>query len=295
MKWRTILGVTLGLLLPLPFLLDHCSAALREHQARAFTPPSGRLVPILARNERHALPTYGRSCESQKDCDAPLVCLDFFSGEERVCIGSECRTDRQCEQGFTCRTRKAPEEEALVGQCVLIGTQKEGQPCRESAAEPELACAQGLLCGGDQCGRPCQLDMPSSCPRGFVCRAGPDTPSCQPFCEADGDCPEGQACVGAGTDKARCMLVHGENCQRRPCPEGQQCHTLYAPGAEAWTARMECVRLCDEQRTCPEGSVCFLGGCRRTCGLDGGDVCGPGRRCVQFPSDHLWLCESASG
>ncbi|HYO67680.1 MAG TPA: hypothetical protein VEU33_16515 [Archangium sp.] len=38
------------------------------------------------------------------------------------------------------------------------------------------------------------------------------------------------------------MAVIGENCQRRPCPEGQQCKVIsYTPEEEVWSATMECV------------------------------------------------------
>jgi hypothetical protein len=293
MKRRTILGVLVGLLLPLPFMFDHCGAWLQKHPIQAMMPQGAKLVPILAQDERDALLTYGRSCQDPKDCDPPLACLSLVPGGERVCADSSCRTDLQCKQEFTCRTRQAPGNGPLVRRCVLIGVRKEGQPCIDTAREKEFACGQGLLCGGGSCGRPCQLEVPSSCPEGFVCRAGPETPSCQPFCRG-GDCPEGQECLRAGTGEAECMAVIGENCQRRPCPEGQQCKVVgYTPEAEVWSATMECMTPCDGAHPCPEGSMCFQGGCRRTCGPDAQEVCGPGRQCTQYLSKQLWLCEPA--
>lgn len=281
----------MGLLLPLPFMLDHCGAWLRQHPMQANTLQGARVVPILAVDERRALLTYGRSCQDPKDCDPPLACLSFFPSGESICLDSDCVTDLQCRQGFTCRTRKAPGDGALIRQCVLIGSQKEGQPCFDSAAEPEDACEQGLLCGGDYCGRPCQLDVPSSCPAGFVCEAGLDAPSCQPFCTG-GDCPAGQECVWAGTRQSRCMSVRGENCQQHPCADGQRCVVNYTPGTEVWRATMECLKPCDDKQSCPEGSVCFLGGCRQRCGPEARDVCGPHQRCSQFPADQLWICKT---
>jgi hypothetical protein len=289
MKWRTILGVTVGLMLPLSFMFDHCGAQLREYQTRTMTQQGARVVPILARDERRALLTYGRSCESQKDCEPPLGCLNLSLGGERICIDSSCLTDLQCKQGFTCRTRQAPGDGSLVRRCVLIGSRKEGQPCFDRAPDPESACERGLICGDGHCGRPCQMDVPSSCPAGFVCRGGPDAPSCRPFCKG-GDCPDGQECVGAGTDNASCMRVRGENCQRQPCPEGQQCDIGYSPGAEAWTAEMQCLSPCDEQRPCSEGFVCFMDTCRQRCGPDEEAVCGPRRQCVEIPVHDLWIC-----
>ncbi len=292
MKWRTILGVTVGLMLPLAFMFDHCGALLRAHHTQSMARWDARVVPILPADQRRALPTYRRSCESQKDCTPPLACVSSASGEQSVCIDSSCMTDLQCRQGFACRTRRSLGDDGpLVRRCVLIGVRKEGQPCFDHANHQEEACERGLLCGDGHCGRPCQLEVPSSCPSGFVCRAGPDAPSCQPFCEG-GDCPEGQQCVREDTGEARCMIVHGDNCQRAPCEAGQQCQlTGYTPGPEAWAVKMECVTPCDGTRSCPEGSVCFLGGCKRECRPDARDVCGPGRQCTEYVPGRLWLCE----
>jgi hypothetical protein len=292
MKWRMIAGISVGLVLLAVFVYTLGEAVWGERQTQSRALSGEQVVPILARDERRVLLTYGRSCENQKDCEPPLACLHFSPGGESVCVDSSCVTDLQCKQGFACRNRKAPGDGPLVRRCVLMGSRKEGQPCFESTKNLEEACERGLLCGEGYCGRPCQLDVPASCPTGFVCRSGPDGPSCQPFCKG-GDCPVGQECVGAGTDKARCMLVRGENCQRQPCPEGLQCNVIgYTPGAEAWTADMECVKSCDEERPCPEDSVCLLGGCQRQCGPDNRDVCGPRQQCVEYVPDRLWLCRT---
>lgn len=292
MRWRTVLGVTVGLVLPALFISIHSGVARWEHRVQAGTLQGTRVVPILPRDEQRALLTYGRTCQSEKDCDPPLACLNLFPSDELICVDSSCQTDLQCKQGFTCRTRQTRGEGALVRRCVLIGSQKEGTPCFVSALGPEEACEQGLICAGDHCGRPCQLDVPGTCPEGFVCRAGLDGPSCQPFCK-EGECPTGQECVGAGTDEAKCMIVLGENCQKQPCAQGQECNITQSPGKEAWTAEMGCVTPCDVKRPCPEDSMCLLGGCRRRCGPDAQNVCGPRERCAKFPFDQLWLCMQA--
>jgi hypothetical protein len=287
-----ILGAILGLLLPMPLILLISGPTLRHLWTQGGALQEARVVPILERAEKRSLLTYGHSCQNPKDCDVPLACLSFFPATESVCIDSDCMTDAQCTQGFTCRTRKAPVDGALVRQCVLIGSRQEGQPCFESAAESDDACEQELFCSEGHCGRPCQLDVPLSCPTGFVCRAGLDGPSCQPFCKG-GDCPTGQECVSPGTDEARCMIVQGENCQRHPCAEGLECDITSTPEKEAWSARMECVLPCDEKRACSEDSMCFLGGCRRRCGPEAQDVCGPRKRCAQFPAAQIWVCMSS--
>jgi hypothetical protein len=291
-KWRTSLGIAVGLLLPVFFMYVHSEVVRWRRWSQAGTLQGARVVPILAQDERRALLTYGRTCQEEKDCDPPLTCLNLFPSGEPVCVDSSCLTDLQCKQGFTCRAREALNQAAVVRRCVLIGSRQKGQPCFDGAAEPEDACGQGLFCVNGHCGRPCQLDVPSSCPAGFVCRAGLDGPSCQPFCKG-GDCPTGQQCVSPGTDEARCMIVQGENCQRSPCAEGLECNITSTPEKEAWSARMECLVPCDEKRACPEDSMCFLGGCRRRCGPEATDVCGPRKRCVLFPVDKFWICMSS--
>jgi hypothetical protein len=272
----------------------HSEVVRWRRWTQAGTLQGARVVPILAQDERRALLTYGRTCHDEKDCARPLACLNLFPSDEPVCVDSSCMTDLQCKQGFTCRTREALGQGAVVRRCVLIGSQQEGRPCFIGADRPETACAQGLLCGNDHCGRPCTLEEPSSCPEGFVCRAGLDGPSCHPFCKG-GDCPPGQQCVSPGTDKARCMIVEGDNCQREPCAEGLECKITTTPEKEAWSAGMECLRPCDDKRACPEDSMCFLGGCRRRCGPEAKDVCGPRKRCVLFPVDKFSVCMSSPG
>jgi hypothetical protein len=57
---------------------------------------------------------------------------------------------------------------------------------------------------------------------------------------------------------------------------------------------MECLVPCGEKRACPEDSMCLLGGCRRRCGPEAKDVCGPSKRCVLFPFDKFWVCMSSA-
>jgi hypothetical protein len=289
-KWRTILGIAVGLVLPALFIYIHSEVVRWRRWTQAGTLQGARVVPILAQDERRALLTYGHTCQAEKDCDAPLACMSLFPSDESVCVDSSCLTDLQCKQGFTCRTRKALGQGALVRRCVLIGSQQEGRPCFVGAVRPEMACGPGLLCGGDHCGRPCQLDEPSSCPEGFVCRVGLDGPSCQPFCKGE-DCPTGQECVSAGSDEARCMVVRGENCQQRLCAEGLECKSTYLPEREAWSVTMECVKPCSEENSCPDDLVCRWGACRQRCGPDNREVCGPRQYCVRYEHDPVWFCE----
>lgn len=289
LRWRKVLGAVLVVLLPLPLVLVMGGAWLRAHQHRTIIPPDARIVPILSPDEARGLLTYRRSCAVDEDCEFPLACLDVLMGGERVCIDSACTTDSQCKEGFTCRLRKTPGGGSLVRQCTLIGLRTEGQPCFVSSTLRERTCAREFICNG-YCGRSCQLEQPSSCPKGFVCRDGAQGPSCQPSCE-DAGCPAGQQCVGAGTGDAVCAVVLGENCMHRPCSDGLQCKVSPLPGEEVSTVSMECVKPCSEERSCPGELVCRWGACRQRCAPDNREVCGPRQYCVRYEHDPVWFCE----
>lgn len=238
-KGRTILGLIAALLLVLPLVLLLGFFWRWMGPVQASSSEEQRHVPVLVGRDRRAIPTIGRTCQSPKDCDPPSACVRYFSEIDKRCVVSHCETDAPCPKDYVCRTRKVPDENALIRQCVFVGTQQEGQPCFISGFTPEEACAPGLYCDGYHCGRPCELDAPAACPEGFVCRAGLDTPFCQPSCR-DGDCAEGQECVVNSTGAASCMRVNGADCQRSPCPEGQRCHVSYTPGAREWTVNRRC-------------------------------------------------------
>jgi hypothetical protein len=183
----------------------------------------------------------------------------------------------------------------LVRLCVATGGRKEGQGCERLPKKQDRACEPGLVCNMGYCGRPCQEGSPASCPKGFICREGPEVASCLPACE-EGLCPEGQQCVHIEGRFAVCARVKGQRCDVTPCPRGQECRIGYTPGVGD-EVRMECEVPCDPQEdSCPAGAECFFGSCRRPCDPHVPDACGPGEQCTLFKDTYSrekrWFCRT---
>jgi hypothetical protein len=284
MNWRKLALLAAGLLLPLPLLMI----------GKMFFGPSapllinGRAVsPLLSQSKKLKLSTFERPCRNAEDCEPPLACLDLGGPRSSLCVASECQTDLQCKEGFSCRVLATPGAGPLVRFCVPEGPHGEGHPCHEAPARKEDACQRGLICAG-WCGRSCKLDEPSICPQGFFCEGGLNGPSCLPSC-TPGDCPTGKQCVHFRGRIAACMPVRGENCQEIPCPSGQKCTFSYSPADDQ--IAMECVQPCDETHpACPQGSICFSSTCRRVCDSSKNTGCGPDEQCVFHPDDQFSLC-----
>jgi hypothetical protein len=284
MNWRKLAPVAGGLLLPLPLLFI----------AKLFLGPSAPLVingrvvsPMLSRGETKKLLTFERPCRRPDDCEPPLACLNLGGPKSSLCVASECQTDLQCREGFTCRVLSTPGHGPLVRFCVPEGPHPEGHLCHDWPARKEDACQRGLICAG-WCGRPCKPDEPSSCPQGFFCDEGLNGPSCLPSCSPE-DCSPGEQCVHFRERISACMSVRGVNCQVSPCPSGQKCTFNSSPGAER--IAMECVLPCDEAHpSCPQGSICFASTCRRACDYTQDNSCGPEERCSLYPDRQLSLC-----
>lgn len=244
--------------------------------------------PILTLDERRELMTHERSCKKAEDCEPPLGCLNLGSGHS-ICMASECQTDLQCAEEFTCRALKSRGGGPWIHTCIVRGTAEEGEPCSSSYTfQQEAVCRPGLLCNG-HCGRPCQLDDSSSCPEGSICLKGREGPSCMPTCEGR-TCPEGQECVPFKDGSSVCGKIWGENCQRQGCPEGTSCRTSYFPGSPGEIS-MECIQRCGEGRPpCLEGTLCDQRMCRRPCDEKDAHACGPQEVCSYFPVTRRWLC-----
>lgn len=286
-KPRVLLGAVSGLLLLLPLALV---SSLILYPPRGTQGTDGvEFSPVLSPDQRFQLNTFQQRCEKREECEPPLQCLALFTGGESYCLDSECLTDLQCHQGFTCRALKPLGRGPLVRRCLPVGDLKEGEPCIPSAREQSLVCEQGLICNG-YCGRPCRKDDSTSCPEGFFCARGQGGMSCLPTCEG-GACPTGQQCVRYGGGASVCARVRGENCQDVPCPQGQRCKKSYHPEDKEWVS-MECVTPCGEgESSCPQGLVCHHGACRQPCRPQTADVCGPGQRCSFAPVEGSWFCE----
>jgi hypothetical protein len=285
MRWRTLMAALLGLLISLPLAWVLSIPLLGTEPSR---PQGLPVLPMLSLEERLRLLTYERDCETNADCDPPLGCFFNMRSQRTYCTDSVCATDRQCPKDFVCRTLKTKGGKSLVRVCSLSGEREEGELCAPLPSTREYGCGKGLLCKG-RCGRPCRLEDPTSCPEGSFCEDGPDGPSCLPTCEGR-SCPEGQRCLSRGGRVSICATVHGQDCRRSPCPQGEVCmvYDYPQPRDEVW---MECLRGCGDKEDppCPEGAICHLYQCHKACTPGDPSVCGPGFTCGS--RDHApWTC-----
>lgn len=290
MRWRTVLPVLLILVVPLPLLwLLFIAMSGPKLGAGVALPPGKTLVPMLSREERLLLTTYAHDCRTDADCEPPLRCAYDVPTMRHHCTDSLCTVDEHCLEGFTCIPWLAENGKDLLRVCSLLGVRKEGELCESLPQDPENGCVKGLFCQGF-CGRPCRVDEPTSCPKGYSCHAGEEGSSCMPTCEGRA-CPAGQRCVGLfGGLASVCMTVHGQDCQQTPCPQGLKCirNTYPSTPGHIW---MECLRGCGgDEPPCPEGTACFLFQCRKSCDPQDSSVCGPGFYCGRGHPSQPWTC-----
>ncbi len=290
MRWRGVLGVLVGVLLPVPLLVVLAISWRDTRQA----PAPVNISPVLSREERLQRVTYQRRCQRSVECEPPLGCLKHPRLQEFFCSDSQCASDADCEEGKACQALITEGDGPRVRMCVTQGVRGEGERCLDLPDTREQACAPGLRCFVGWCGRPCRLDAPESCPAGLFCAEDVAGPVCLPTCEARG-CPEGQQCVDFPSGRvsrrvSACRQVHGPHCRQSACPEGQKCvvrHVPERPG-EVW---MACVQRCGEGASpCPEGLVCHRSSCRQPCTLQNPQACGPAMTCGQRAPDEPWVC-----
>ena len=290
MKWRTAVAAFSGVLLSLPLLWLLFISLPGPDLGKPRT-EQRNVIPMLTDVERQNVLTYGRECRTDADCDPQLRCFFSMVTQDSYCVDSRCMTDLQCQDGFTCQTYKARNGKDLLKACSLVGKRKEGEVCAMFTRELQYGCEQGLLCHF-RCGRPCQVEDPTSCPEGYFCEEHPAAvgAACQPTCEGR-TCPEGQQCVSVGGRVSICATVHGQNCKQTPCPRGQVCtfSDYPQPVDEVW---MGCSQTCghtEDAPPCPEGTVCDLYRCRQTCTPSDSTACEPGYICKRGPEER-WLC-----
>jgi len=290
MTGKMLLGVLAGLLLPVPLILVLTSVLFPRPQPQPQEDP--RFSPMLTEEERLSLQTYRRDCRKSTDCEPPLGCLLDTRIVRAYCTDSQCVLDTQCPAGFSCRPLVTTGDGPLVRFCIPHGLRKEGEDCFPTPSDQKSACAEGLVCSRGWCGRPCQLDEPTSCPEGFFCADSPPRPACRPTCEGR-TCPEGQRCIRDDrADASVCAVVYGQDCQHSPCAEGKKCLALFAAKTQM-SAWMECLPECGKDLPpCAPGLVCHYDACHRPCEPDGPNVCDPGFRCQRANDTLPWLCHA---
>jgi len=286
-RGRAWLGVLAGLLLLTPLVLILVMQRQRVHPV---PPGKEHVSPILSAEERQRLPTYQRPCTRAEECESPLGCLPDPRAFQAHCTDSECLTDAQCREGFTCHLLLTRGDGPRVRACVPLGLRQEGQRCLSLPRDQEQACGPGLLCGADWCGRPCEQGDSVRCPAGFFCADVTPGPLCLPTCEGH-SCPPGQSCVRFGHEVSACAVVHGANCQVTGCAAHQRCDTLHRedrPG-EIW---MQCSTPCGKQGQpgCPAGLICEYFSCKKPCDPQVPGTCAEGYRCGQFREGGPWVC-----
>jgi hypothetical protein len=289
-KWRAYVAAAVSLLLAVPFML---AMGIALYPGPVLGPREDvKVLPVLSVEERQRLLTLERPCQRQEDCEPSLGCLQLRIGGPSLCMASECMTDLQCEEGYTCKAMRALDGGPWVRWCILEGRRKEGEPCVQGLGIRKKACERGLLCAA-WCGRPCELDTPGSCPEGFYCKeGGPDGPSCLPTCEGRA-CPAGQQCIQLEGRTSVCAVVRGRDCQQQPCPRGQECR-LHFPRLreQGLVMGMECVQPCtDGEAPCSEGLVCVGSTCRRPCEPDVPGACGPEETCTSGSAGGRPVCQ----
>jgi hypothetical protein len=251
----------------------------------------GKISPMLDVEERTRLTSYKRSCQEDSDCEAPLGCVADGRVGSLYCTDSQCVADTQCPEGLVCRSVATLGDGPLVRLCIPVGPRKAGERCDHTPVRQNEACGPGLVCGGKNgwCGQPCRPDEVASCPQGFFCAAVAPEPLCLPTCEAQG-CPSGAHCIRYEEGVSVCAEVYGLNCQQAPCPAGRSCQILdgvTVPG-KIW---MDCTQTCGGGRPeCPQGQICSVGICSRTCDPQRPGECGEGFRCQQFKPGRHWEC-----
>jgi subtilisin family serine protease len=169
--------------------------------------------------------------------------------------GSVCAEDFNCLGGTCAKSSPDDPEGICATPCVSDADCAAGEKCVSSVCLPACAshsdCDVGAVCSDGVC-RVVACADGTECPAGTACPTTGAGRSCQVTCAADAECTAPELCLPA---------LGGDLCQAIACSDAV---------------------------TCPEGTVCPIGGgtCRRACGSDrdciepalclpalGGDLC----------------------
>jgi len=238
------------------------------------------MQPILDKNQLEALQTYKRRCQVQEDCEKPFLCMVDMRIDAERCMASECNTSAQCQPGFMC-TPFYYDGTPSIGLCLVEGMRKEGERCERFPLREDQGCGPGLLCAAGFCSRPCSPGAPSSCSDGYVCHEWNGVSTCLPSCLRSACLPD-QRCIRLKGDFAVCATIHGQDCEKHPCPAGEECLRGLWWRSPPQVVNMWCARPCDEDgKPCPGGSACVQGGCERLCDESAPGTCDPGEKCMK--------------
>jgi hypothetical protein len=225
-------------------------------------------TPVTGHDDSVCVATSGAmDCQA---CGNGTPCLN-----SETCIGGVCHASCNPQYPGTCPGCAA--ESALTGLCVCDTSEihSEGQPCGISATL--AACAQGLICAGGTCARPCVVGDASSCPTGQACVSVGGVPACVTG-SAGGKCDacNGMTCNGGFTCfQGRCYGTCNVSVKNGPCDSS--CVDV-GGGLN--------VCACDDQiggvgspcggspvGACSSGLLCIQGHCESTCDPNNGTEC----------------------
>jgi hypothetical protein len=289
MKWNAVLALVAVLLLVLPLGLILFWRNWGPTEVEGW-----RFAPELSSREARRLPSLLQPCQSDVQCDPPLVCFHDPRSQRQVCTGSGCNSDSQCPPWTVCRAIPVKGQRLALRGCAFVGEREEGESCLRYAPfrQARWACEPGLVCAGaGWCGRRCGPGTDGSCPEGFFCARGdPEGPVCQPTCEGRA-CPEGQECVRQPGGVSVCARVQGNLCHQEPCSAGEVCEMeVYVTEVErAWRW---CYPRCggDGDAACPERFVCYQGQCRVRCSTADPESCRKSEFCVSTEGSVNGAC-----
>jgi len=281
--------------------------------ASDFVPNKAVRAKKLARQKREGCtPLAGGgfscgACREDTDCPAKSACVINLASGRTECQAPDCGKNQECEKGSYCRV-VARMPSGVVQACVAPGTRPAGAACNpDDASDPYVSCAGNMVCINGGCAPQCQPgpNPTDSEECGYLGCIGTDNGyGCTPSCKQGQPCGGGKTCSFLSTEGpiSLCTHVVGKNCLGPDggCTATQDCLVETNVREERTTFR--CVERCtleNEDKTCPEDSICVLhgkqgkpgGSCRRPCSQEDDPVCGSGERCKRN-DDGVWLCSA---